>query len=83
VSAPEGKARIDLNRCIGCGVCVPACPEKALALHKKPQEVRPPQTRDELHAIIMSHKKGRLGKLAITAKILVDAIRTGQTRLLR
>jgi Na+-translocating ferredoxin:NAD+ oxidoreductase subunit B len=83
VSAPDGKARIDLNRCIGCGVCVPTCPEKALALHKKPQEVRPPRTRDELHDIIMSHKKGRLGKLAITAKILVDAIRTGQTRLLR
>ena len=83
VSASDGKARIDLNRCIGCGVCVPACPEKALALHKKPQEVRPPRTRDELHAIIMAHKKGRLGKLAITGKILIDAIRTGQTRLLR
>lgn len=83
VSAPDGKARIDLNRCIGCGVCVPACPGKALALHKKPQEVRPPRTRDELHAIIMAHKKGRLGKLAITGKILIDAIRTGQTRLLR
>jgi len=83
VSAPDGKARIDLNRCIGCGVCVPACPGKALALHKKPQEVRPPRTRDELHAIIMAHKKGRLGKLAITGKILIDAIRTGQTRLLK
>ena len=83
VSAPEGKARIDLNRCIGCGVCVPACPESALSLRKKAKEVRPPRTRDELHDIIMAHKKGRLGKLAITGKILADAIRTGQTALLK
>ena len=83
VSAPEGKARIDLNRCIGCGVCVPACPESALSLRKKAKEVRPPRTRDELHDIIMAHKKGRLGKLAITGKILVDAIRAGQTGLLK
>jgi ferredoxin len=83
VSAPEGKARIDLNRCIGCGVCVPACPESALSLRKKAKEVRPPRTRDELHDIIMAQKKGPLGKLAITGKILLDAIRTGQTRLLK
>jgi hypothetical protein len=31
----------------------------------------------------MAQKKGPLGKLAITGKILLDAIRTGQTRLLK
>jgi Fe-S-cluster-containing hydrogenase component 2 len=72
-----------LNRCIGCGLCIPACPKKAMSLKKKANEVRPPQTRDDLYDIIMSHKKGRFGKLKIKGKIVIDAIRTGQTHLLR
>jgi Na+-translocating ferredoxin:NAD+ oxidoreductase subunit B len=83
VSEQKKKATVDLNRCIGCGLCIPACPQKAISLKKKVNEVRPPQTRDDLYEIIMSHKKGRLGKLKIMGKIVIDAIRTGQTHLLR
>ncbi len=83
VSATTQKAVVDRNRCIGCGVCVPTCPEHALALVKKPDELRPPRTREELHEIIMAHKKGRLGKLKLMGKLVADAIRTGQTRLLK
>jgi electron transport complex protein RnfB len=83
VSEKTQKASIDLNRCIGCGVCIPTCPKKAIALQKKLTEVRPPQTREDLYDVIMSHKKGRLGKLKVTGKLLIDAIRTGQTRLLK
>jgi electron transport complex protein RnfB len=52
-------------------------------LKKKSAEVRPPKTREDLYDIIMSHKKGRLGKLKVTGKLVIDAIRTGQTELLR
>ncbi len=83
VSEKARKSEIDLNRCIGCGLCVPTCPKKAISLRKKATEVRPPQTREDLYDIIMSHKKGRLGKLKVTGKLLVDAIRTGQTHLLK
>lgn len=83
VSEQKKKASVDLNRCIGCGLCIPTCPQKAISLKKKANEVRPPQTRDDLYDIIMSHKKGRLGKLKIMGKIVIDAIRTGQTHLLR
>jgi ferredoxin len=85
VRVPENKqqTRIDLNRCIGCGVCIPTCPAKALSLQKKHAEVIPPATREDLYDIIMSHKKGTLGKLKVTGKLVVDAILTGQTHLLK
>ncbi len=83
VSAKKKQSSVDLNRCIGCGVCVPTCPTKAISLQKKPTEVIPPQTKEDLLDIIMSHKKGKLGKLIVTGKLVVDAIRTGQTHLLK
>jgi len=83
VSEETKQTSIDLNRCIGCGVCIPTCPQKAITLQKKPEEVRPPQTKEDLYGIIMSHKKGRFGKLKVTGKLFVDAIKTGQTHLLK
>jgi NAD-dependent dihydropyrimidine dehydrogenase PreA subunit len=83
VSAQNGQAYIDLNRCIGCGVCVPTCPKNAISLRKKPTEVIPPQTREDLLDTIMTHKKGALGKLKVTGKLIFDSIKTGQTHLLK
>lgn len=83
VSEKKQQAAIDLNRCIGCGVCIPTCPKKAMSLKKKHTEVIPPTTREDLYDVIMSHKKGPLGKLKMTGKLLVDAILTGQTHLLK
>ncbi len=76
-------AVVDLNRCLGCGVCVSNCPTESISLLKKPTEVRPPQTREELYDIIMAKKKGRFGKLKLTGKMLIDAVRTGHTDLLK
>lgn len=83
MSGPAPKARVDLARCIGCGLCVPVCPRNAISLKKKPREVRPPSTREDLHDTIMSQKKGRWGKRFVIGKIVIDAIRTNQTSLLR
>jgi NAD-dependent dihydropyrimidine dehydrogenase PreA subunit len=83
VSGKKQHATIDLNRCIGCGVCIPTCPNEAMLLQKKHAEVIPPTTREDLYDIIMSHKKGTLGKLKVTGKLFVDAILTGQTHLLK
>ena len=83
VSEKKQKTRIDLNRCIGCGVCIPTCPSNAISLQKKHAEVIPPATREDLHDIFMSRKKGTLGKLKVTGKLFVDAILTGQTHLLK
>jgi NAD-dependent dihydropyrimidine dehydrogenase PreA subunit len=83
VSAKKQPAVVDLNRCIGCGVCVSTCPTSAISLVKKPTEVKPPQNREELYDIIMNKKKGRWGKLKLTGKLFMDAIRTGHTPLLK
>jgi Pyruvate/2-oxoacid:ferredoxin oxidoreductase delta subunit len=83
VSENKKQAVVDLNRCLGCGVCVSNCPTESISLLKKPAEVTPPQTREELYEIIMAKKKGRLGKLKLTGKMFIDAVRTGQTHLLK
>jgi len=83
VSANKQPAAVDLNRCLGCGVCAPACPKKAITLFKKPLETRPPPTREDLYETILAKKKGKLGKLKLTAKLIADAVRTGQTNLLK
>jgi len=83
VAAKKQPAVVNLDRCIGCGVCVPGCPQNAIALQKKPTEIKPPETRQQLHEIIMANKKGRWKKLKLTGKLVVDAIRTGQTGLFK
>ena len=83
VSKKKQPAMVDRDRCIGCGVCVPACPTQSIALVKKPAEVRPPQTREDLHEIMVAGRKGRLGKLKLTAKLIVDSVRKGHMNLLK
>ena len=83
VSKKNQPAVVDRNRCIGCGVCVPACPTQSITLVKKLAVVRPPQTREDLHEILVAGKKGRLGKLKLTGKLIVDSVRTGHMNLLK
>lgn len=83
VSSKTNLAKVDLNLCLGCGQCTTVCPNEALSLFKKQVEVKPPETREELFEVIMAHKKGRLGKLKLTGKLIWDAYTTGRKQLLR
>ncbi len=83
VARKKEPAVVDIERCLGCGVCVPGCPTESISLVKKPAEQKPPPTREELYDIIMANKKGRLGKLKLTGKLIADVIRTGHTDLLK
>jgi ferredoxin len=83
VLRPDRIARIDRHRCIGCGLCVAACPRSALALQKKPNETRPPATRQELMDLLQAHRKGPLQRWMLAGKLLFDALRTRRLDLLR
>lgn len=65
-----GKASINLNRCIGCGNCVSTCPTASMSLLKKEKETVPPQDSEELYDVIMTNKKGTLGKIKLAKKLL-------------
>lgn len=81
VEAKKKAAAVDLDRCIGCGLCVTTCLNKAITLVKKPVEVRPPETKEDLYEIIFNNRKGPFGKIKLTGKLLMDAFRTGDYRM--
>ena len=85
VGIPEKKqpAVVNRDRCLGCGLCVPSCPTGAINLAKKPVEVKPPETREELHEILANGRKGSLEKLKLTGKLVIDTVRTGHFNLLK
>jgi ferredoxin len=61
---------VDLDRCIGCGVCVPACPTEALHLAPKGEPVVPPRDLRALYGRLALERYGVLG----TAKRLAKAM---------
>ena len=76
-------ARVDPTLCMGCGVCVPSCPQKALTLQENDRIIEPPKTIDDLFDEMMEKKKGRLGKIGVALKLAYDALRTGRFKVLK
>jgi Fe-S-cluster-containing hydrogenase component 2 len=60
VTMDDTVSSVDLGRCIGCGLCVPTCPENALSLAKKEQQFVPPQTEQDLFDLILAGKQGQV-----------------------
>ena len=83
VASKNQPAAVNRNNCIGCGLCVPTCLKGAIRLEENEPQVSPPDTRKDLYDGIMARKKGTWGKLGVTGKILIGAVRTGRTDLLK
>jgi MinD superfamily P-loop ATPase len=67
----EGVARINRARCLGCGLCVPYCPEDAIRLVKKERERVPPRDTYEMHEIIATKPRSALEKIGRMAKAML------------
>jgi Fe-S-cluster-containing hydrogenase component 2 len=61
VKMEDGFALVNLARCIGCGLCVPTCPENAIFLVKKEQEIVPPETEEDFFDLILAGKTSIVG----------------------
>ena len=61
-------AVVDLDRCIGCGLCVTTCETEALSLHLKAEEERcdPPATARETIMQLAQQRGKTLIPLAFT-----------------
>ena len=74
----DGKAALDLDRCIGCGLCVTTCPTDSLSLLRKPEAEQPYVPRDLVDVSIkLGQARGKLnaGKLVgMLVKSKVDRL---------
>ena len=62
ISMNNSVAIVNKKLCIGCGNCISSCPEDALRLIKKENELKPPKSNRELYLKIMD-KKAELRRL--------------------
>ena len=62
-------ARLDEDRCLGCGVCVPACRERALTLKERgPRRLTP--LNGAHRAVLMALERGKLQELIFDNQLL-------------
>jgi len=69
----NNRMEVSLDRCIGCGACIPTCKAKAIQLIRKEKVTVPPKTEMGMYKNIMLERFGWLGTLKIAAKVVVGA----------
>jgi Fe-S-cluster-containing hydrogenase component 2 len=74
------EVRLDVDRCIGCGLCVSTCPTHSLTLVRKPQSEQQEVPKDIIDASIKLGKaRGKIttpGLIKMVVKSKVDRILT-------
>jgi Fe-S-cluster-containing hydrogenase component 2 len=71
LGAGDGATAVDLDRCIGCGLCVATCPTEAVTLRAKAEKAVPPKDLKALYGKIMTERFGLLGTAKRIGKALL------------
>ena len=61
---------VDLDRCIGCGLCATTCTEDAITLIQKDKTVIPPKSNRELYQKILMKKNTPMANVKTAIKII-------------
>ena len=70
ISFKDEYASIILDRCIGCGLCIPKCPKNAIKLKKKDKIKKPPRGHFRLMLSISRKKNGNIAALKLLLKTI-------------
>jgi ferredoxin len=73
ISMVDELAVVNLDRCIGCGVCTTTCPSDALRLNKKVRLHVPPKTHDDMYKKIMIERFGLVSALKSVSRVLTGS----------
>jgi Fe-S-cluster-containing hydrogenase component 2 len=70
LSLVDEVTEVNLDRCIGCGLCVTSCPPEAIQLERKAKTTIPPKDRSSLYRQITVERFGVLGAAKVVGKSL-------------
>jgi len=65
------KVDLNLDRCIGCGLCVTKCPVKALTLKRKNKKTKPPVNIELLYLTILMKRAGKKRMIISLLKLML------------
>jgi ferredoxin len=71
VKKKRRRAKLDETMCLGCGVCVPSCPEGAIRMEDRPQRHITPLNGTH-RAVVMALERGQLANLLFDDRSLLS-----------
>jgi Fe-S-cluster-containing hydrogenase component 2 len=73
ISIEDKISTVNLDRCIGCGLCVSTCSSKAITMVKKPKVTVSAKDHNSMYKKIMMERLGAIDKLKLMGKMMTGS----------